>query len=166
MPVAALFAQQRGRVPQLGQRFVRPVQRDVGREQRSAIKRRAAGGFRGEDSRGLRLVIAHAVPAQRRDGRIRTGAQSVGRRGDFPRRSQRLGDARRGEVVEHGGHDFRWHGAQRCRARGEITHPESPAAQPVERGPRFRREVGDGVHRFEAVKETACKRGVSAHVGS
>ena len=68
MPVAALFPQQRGRVPQPGHRIVRPSQRHVRREQRPTVERRAACGLLGQFGRGAGIVVGNAVAAKRRHG--------------------------------------------------------------------------------------------------
>jgi hypothetical protein len=85
MAVAALFAQQRDRVPQPGHGLVRPVQRHVRREQRPTVERRAACGLLGQFGRGAGLVVGYAVAAKRRHCRIPADPQRVRRRGDVPR---------------------------------------------------------------------------------
>ena len=163
VPVATLFAQQRHRVPQPGDGFVRPVQRRIRREQRPTVEWRAACGFFGQFRRGDGVVIGHAVAAKRRHCRFLAGAQRVRRRGDVPCRRERLRDAFGGEVVERGGDNRRRHHPERGGPSGEVAHPKSAKSQPVEGGSGLGSEVGDGVHRFEAIKEAARKRRLSAH---
>ena len=76
------------------------------------------------------------------------------------------GDAFGSEVVERGSDDFRRHDPERGGSRGEVAHPESAKSQPVEGGSGLGSEISDGVHRFEAIKEAARKRRLSAHFGS
>ena len=143
--------------------FVRPVQRRIRREQRPTVEWRAACGFFGQFRRGDGVVVGHAVAAKRRHCRFLAGAQRVRRRGDVPCRRERLRDAFGSEVVERGGDNRRRHHPERGGPSGEVAHPKSAKSQPVEGGSGLGSEVGDGVHRFEAIKEAARKRRLSAH---
>ena len=167
MSVTALFAQQCDGVPQLGHGFVGPVQRQVGREQRSTVQCSAAGHFGRQVRGGAHIVVvADAVAAQRGHRRFLASTQRVGRRGELPCRGQCLRDAFRREVVERGRHHLRRYDAERRRTGREVAHPETAEPEPVECGAGLRREIGHGVHRFETVEEAARESGLPVHFRS
>ncbi len=135
MAVAALLTQQRGGMPQRGQRIVRPRQRAIRGEQRSPVDGRLprclAGQFRcGTDV----FIFVQAIAAQRRDRRVLPGPQCGLRAGDLPSRRQGLGDALGGEVVKDRGHQLP---AAPCRAgrTGPRSSPSRSLGTPARRVP-------------------------------
>ena len=171
MSVAAVLAQQRRRVPELQVRRLRPGQRGVRGEQRPADDVSGFGRVAGQ-RRGLGHFVGVDVGTEQALHRgvddLEAGREHLLRRGDVPHRGDRLGDVRRGEVVEGGDDDLARgrHPAERNGWRNSrASRPSRRGRRSARRPPaRSRRECGSARARDALAGPKAGHRSCADHM--
>ena len=153
--VAAMLAQDRGRVPEPGHRLVWYGQGEVGRGQRPAASLEVGGGGRelvrrrGEVGGGRRPRGKAQQFAQACGSPGLPGGQHIRGRGQVPYRWQCPAHHGGSEDEERCDHRGSGDGAHRSGPAGEVAPPETAEAGLLERRSGRRREVGDHVDRLE-----------------
>ena len=150
VPVAAVLADGRAVLPDLGHRVVGPRHLAVGTVERAG---RIVGGRRHDvaqraDDCAGDLVDRRAHLPQRGHGRPRSGAHQGLRSRERPRVGNRPLDHRGREVVEGVDHHVRPDRAQRRGAEAEVAHPEALHAARDGGGARL---VGEVRHRVDGL---------------
>ena len=166
MPVAAVLAQQRAGMPQGRSRFLRPRQCPVRCEQGTTFHRRRLCRGTRQNRRRLHClgqITARERPLQRRLRASLTRLQRHAGRSEGP--GVRYGPAhmRHREVVEGGKHDLSSDRTHRRGPASKITHPEPLVPGTRQRGTSLRREVRDGMDRFQPRPQPAGQFCVSDH---
>ena len=164
MPVAAVLAQQGGRLPEPGQdrgpAVRRPAvrgpavgqrQRGVGRGQHPAGEIQFADGLPEQVGGHLRLGLPSGQQApQPRLGPGQPGPQRIFRRDQVPDRRDRAGDEGGSEVEERGRHHRGPGRPERRGPPGEVAAPEPAQARFLEGCAGFGREIN---HRVDGLEQ-------------
>jgi hypothetical protein len=158
--VAAVFAEQVGRVPEPGDRFVGDRQRSQSRVQGASLDRGARGRLDGQvgragDARGIGLVGQDpphgSCAAPLAGGEDRFGS------GDVPDMRNVPGDLAVGEVVEDRVHHLGRDPPQRGGTPGEVGVPVVPVPECHDLGGRLRGGVRDEGDRLGEPEQSASQ---------
>ncbi len=168
MTVAAVLAQQGGRVPEPGDGLLgereRPQRGVQDPPLRGRAGRRLGGEVGGAGKTGGVGEVAEDPPQRRDAALLASGERRLGS-GRVPDAGDVAGDLTLGEVVEDRMDHLGRNSAQRRRPPGKVAIPVVPQAERHERIGRLVRKVGDQVDRLHEPVQTAGDDGGHANHG-